>query len=54
MIMNICNIKDQIEEKNLILKAIDKMDSSNTEEVRRIENELDYLLYQYYKQLKCS
>ena len=52
--MNISFIKEQIEEKNLILKSINQKDNSCNEEFRRLEIELDYLLYQYYKQLKCS
>lgn len=54
MIKNICEIKEQIEEKNLILRSINKKDNSDYEEILRLETELDYLLYQYYKQLKCS
>lgn len=52
--MKIGLIKELIEEKNLILKSINKKDNSGKEEFQKLEKELDHLLYQYYKQLKCS
>ena len=54
MAKNITELKKQIEQKNFILNTIGKEDYSKKELIQSLEVELDGLLYQYFKLLKCS
>ncbi len=48
------DLERQIAEKNSILEALSLDDASNSEKIRKIKIELDKLLYQYLKALKCT
>jgi hypothetical protein len=54
MAKNVREIMKKIEEKNLILKSLSHKDNSNEEKIRHEKIELDSLLYQYLKSLRCS
>jgi len=54
MKQNIIELKEKILQKNLILNSIKRGDNSEFEKIRVMENELDGLVYQYYKQIKCN
>ncbi|MCX7922484.1 MAG: hypothetical protein N3B21_10820 [Clostridia bacterium] len=53
MKQNVHDLERQIRQKNHILSSITH-DESNNETIRLIKSELDSLLYQYYKLLKCG
>lgn len=54
MTQNINVLKRQIEQKNILLNSMRHNPSHEKETIRKIENELDSLLYKFYKWLKCS
>ena len=54
MAKNIKELMKGIEEKNRILKSLSRKDNSNEEKIRHEKTELDMLLYQYLKSLRCN
>jgi hypothetical protein len=54
MTQNINELKKKIQQKNLVLKSIKCRNSILKDEVRKVEYELDVLLYQYYKKIGCG
>ena len=54
MTQNIGELKNLIVQKNLMLDSINHNEKRNREKVRSLKSELDNLLYQYYKLLKCG
>jgi hypothetical protein len=51
---NIKDLRDQILQKNSMLNNIEFKDDLDNDKVSSIKSELDSLLYQYYKLLKCG
>ena len=51
---NIDELKKKILQKNMLLNSIKHMNNFNNETALKIKNELDSLLYKYYKSLGCD
>lgn len=47
-------LEKQIAEKNSMLDGLSHGSRSDKEQIHMIKLELDYLLYMYYKSLKCK
>ncbi|MDP4093666.1 MAG: hypothetical protein Q8920_09935 [Bacillota bacterium] len=54
MYQNMDELKKKILQKNMLLDSIKHVDSSSCERALKVRNELDSLLYRYYKSLNCS
>jgi len=52
MTQNMREIKNQIMQKNILLRELSGSTRSDTEQLLGVKRELDVLLYQYYKALK--